>query len=249
MDLEATALGVLVLGLLLGLKHATDADHVVAVTTIVNEYKNAFKGIWVGVSWGLGHTLPLLILGTVILLFKDLVMDSYEEIAPVFEFGVGVMLVFLGAQVFWNLYKKRLHVHHHQHDGDQHLHIHGAHDESEDPSIEKSHSLFNPGKPFFRFKSFVIGLIHGMAGSAAVMLALLATIDSFFVGFGYLILFGVGTVISMALITVLLSLPFVISNKTEKFHLVVNAVAGTISAVFGFALMSDIALGTQLIPF
>ena len=91
MDLEATALGVLVLGLLLGLKHATDADHVVAVTTIVNEYKNAFKGIWVGVSWGLGHTLPLLILGTVILLFKDLVMDSYEEIAPVFEFGVGVM--------------------------------------------------------------------------------------------------------------------------------------------------------------
>ena len=80
MDLEATALGVLVLGLLLGLKHATDADHVVAVTTIVNEYKNAFKGIWVGVSWGLGHTLPLLILGTVILVFKDLVMDSYEEL-------------------------------------------------------------------------------------------------------------------------------------------------------------------------
>ena len=159
------------------------------------------------------------------------------------------MLVFLGVQVFWNLYKKNLHVHHHEHDGEQHLHIHGAHDESEDPSIEKSHSLFNPGKPFFRFKSFVIGLIHGMAGSAAVMLALLATIDSFFVGFGYLILFGVGTVISMALITVLLSLPFVISNKTEKFHLVVNAVAGTISAVFGFALMSDIALGTQLIPF
>ena len=158
MDFEATALGVLVLGLLLGLKHATDADHVVAVTTIVNEYKNAFKGIWVGVSWGLGHTLPLLILGTVILVFKDLVMDSYEEIAPVFEFGVGVMLVFLGAQVFWNLYKKNLHVHHHEHDGDQHLHIHGAHDESEDPSIEKSHSLFNPGKPFFRFKSFVIGL-------------------------------------------------------------------------------------------
>ncbi len=97
----------------------------------MNEYKNAFKGIWVGVSWGLGHTLPLLILGTVILVFKDLVMDSYEEIAPVFEFGVGVMLVFLGAQVFWNLYKKNLHVHHHEHDGDQHLHIHGAHDESE----------------------------------------------------------------------------------------------------------------------
>ena len=63
----------------------------------MNEYKNAFKGVWVGVSWGLGHTLPLLILGTVILVFKDLVMDSYEEIAPVFEFGVGVMLVFLGA--------------------------------------------------------------------------------------------------------------------------------------------------------
>ena len=85
---------------------------------------------------------------------KNIVRILFEEIAPVFEFGVGVMLVFLGAQVFWNLYKKNLHVHHHEHDGNQHLHIHGAHDESEDSSIEKSHSLFNPGKPFFRLKSF-----------------------------------------------------------------------------------------------
>ena len=112
-------LAALTMGVLLGLKHATDADHVVAVATIVNEFKNAFRALWVGVSWGLGHTLPLLVLGIVIILFKNVVMDSYGDVAPYFEFGVGVMLVFLGIQVYWTLKKGRLHIHHHDHDGDR----------------------------------------------------------------------------------------------------------------------------------
>ena len=88
-------LAALTMGFLLGLKHATDADHVVAVATIVSEFKNAFRALWVGASWGLGHTVPLLVLGIVIILFKNVVMDSYEDVAPYFEFGVGVMLRFL----------------------------------------------------------------------------------------------------------------------------------------------------------
>ena len=103
MDLQSGALLALTLGFLLGLKHATDADHVVAVSTIVSEYRNAWRGIWVGASWGLGHSTPLLVLGVIILLLKDAILDRYEEIASVLEFGVAVMLVFLGAQVFWNL--------------------------------------------------------------------------------------------------------------------------------------------------
>lgn len=249
MDVQSGALAALVLGFLLGLKHATDADHVVAVSTIVSEYRNAWRGIWVGGSWGLGHTTPLLVLGIIILLFKESVIDRYEGVAPVFEFGVGIMLVFLGAQVYWNLRKGRLHLHDHAHDGSAHLHIHATHQAEAPPDVEQPHGFFSPGKPFFRVKSYVIGIVHGLAGSAAVMLVLLPTISSFWTGVGYLLLFGVGTILSMAIITLLLGVPFAVSGGHHKVNRFVSGIAGAASILFGAALMSDIALDTTIIPF
>ena len=249
MDFGSGALAAIILGFLLGLKHATDADHVVAVATIVNEFKNAFRAIWIGASWGLGHTVPLLILGIVILIFKEVVLETYDGIAHYFEFCVGLMLVFLGLQVYWTLKRGRLHVHQHDHDGDDHLHIHGTHPEEETPAVKEKHGMFNHGKPFFRMKSFIIGLIHGLAGSAAVMLALLPTIDSFMAGLAYLLLFGVGTIFSMALVTIALSAPFAMSGSHDRLNKIVSGLAGTASILFGVALMSDITLGTSLIPF
>ena len=249
MEFGSGAVAAITLGFLLGLKHATDADHVVAVATIVSEFKNAFRSLWVGASWGIGHTVPLLILGTIILAFKEVVMESYEDVASYFEFGVGVMLVFLGLQVYWTLRKGRLHIHHHDHDGDTHLHIHGTHEAEEAPTVQRQHGIFNPGKPFFRMKSFVIGLVHGLAGSAAVMLALLPTIDSFFAGLAYLLLFGVGTVLSMSIITIVLSVPFAVSGSYENLNRIISGVAGSVSIFFGIALMSDISFGTALVPF
>jgi len=249
MEFGSGAVAAVTLGFLLGLKHATDADHVVAVATIVSEFKNAFRSLWIGASWGIGHTAPLLVLGIIILVFKEVVMRSYENVASYFEFGVGVMLVFLGLQVYWTLRRGRLHIHHHDHDGETHLHIHGTHDAEEDPSVQRQHGVFNPGKPFFRMKSFVIGMVHGLAGSAAVMLALLPTIDSFLSGVAYLLLFGVGTVLSMSVITIVLSVPFAVSGSHENVNKVISGAAGTVSIFFGIALMSDISFGTSLIPF
>ena len=248
MEVESSALAALTLGFLLGLKHATDADHVVAVSTIVGEYRNAWRGIWVGGSWGLGHTTPLLILGVIILAFRSL-LDGYESVAPVFEFGVGVMLVLLGVQVFWNLRRGRLHVHEHSHDDGPHVHIHATHDPAASPDVESGHGFFHLGKPFFRVKSYAIGLVHGLAGSAAVMLLLLPTLPSFWVGLGYIILFGVGTMLSMAAITVLLGVPFAIAGSFGFAGRAVSSVAGGASVVFGAALISDIVLGTAIIPF
>lgn len=247
MDLQSGGLVALVLGLLLGLKHATDADHVVAVSTIVSEYRNAWRGIWVGASWGLGHSTPLLVLGVVILLLKQAVLDRYETVAPILEFGVGIMLVFLGVQVFWNLWRGRLHAHRHTHER-PHLHIHGTHDPAAEDPVEAPHGFFRPGKPFFRMKSYVIGIVHGLAGSAAVMLVLLPQIDSFVIGVGYLILFGIGTILSMAAVTLLLGVPFAISGRFERINRAVAGVAGTTSLVLGIALMSDIAFGTSIVP-
>jgi len=249
MDLESGAWIALTLGFLLGLKHATDADHVVAISTIAGEFGNAWRGVWVGASWGLGHTTPLLGLGVVILLVKDTFLARYESFAPVLEFGVGAMLVFLGVQVFWNLRRGRLHVHQHVHGNQQHLHIHGTHQFGTDPHLEISHSFIRPGKPTFRAKSYVIGVVHGLAGSAAVMLVLLPQIESVWVGIGYLALFGLGTVVSMAMITVALGVPFAVSGRFRSFDRTVAGIAGIASLVFGIALMSDLTLNTTIIPF
>ena len=249
MDLESGAFVAFVLGLLLGLRHATDADHVVAVSTIVSEYRNAWRGIWVGAAWGLGHTTPLLVVGIVILLLNESFLDRYEEVAPIFEFGVGLMLIFLGVQVFWNLRRGRLHVHQHTHDDHPHVHVHATHEAAADAGIEEPHRFFQPGKPFFRMKSYVIGVVHGLAGSAAVMLLLLPKISSFWVGIGFLLLFGVGTILSMGIITLGLGIPFAISGNFERMNRAVARVAGTASMLFGAALISDIAFDTSLIPF
>ena len=247
MEIESGAIGAMVVGFLLGLKHATDADHVVAVSTIATEYRNAWRGVWVGASWGLGHTTPLLVLGIVILLLKETVLDRYETMAPVFEFGVGVMLVLLGLQVVWNLRRGRFHIHQHAHDEGPHLHIHGTHAAGE--GDEAPHGLFVFGRPFFRMKSFTIGLVHGLAGSAAVMLVLLPEIEGFWVGVAYLVLFGLGTVLSMAAVTVALGVPFALSGRVDRLGATVAGVAGAASLVFGSVLMSDLALGTSLLPF
>ena len=249
MDFESGVLVALSLGFLFGLKHATDADHVVAVSTIVNEYRNPWRGIWVGWSWGLGHTTPLLALGIVILLFKGAVLARYETVAPAFEFGVGIMMVFLGVQVFWAMRRGRLHLHQHAHDDGPHIHIHATHDPADGPDVETLHGFFHFGKPFFRMKSYAVGVVHGLAGSAAIMLLMLPTLSSFWVGTGYLLLFGVGTMLSMVVITVLLGVPFAITGSSQRLNRAVSGVAGVASIGLGAAFMSDLALGTTLIPF
>ena len=249
MDMESGALAALTLGFLLGLKHATDADHVVAVSTIANEYRNAWRGIWVGASWGLGHTTPLLALGVIVLVFKEVVLDRYESVAPVLEFGVGIMLILLGAQVFWNLRRGRLHLHEHTHDDGPHVHIHATHSPAAGPEVARSHGFFHFGRPVFRVKSYTIGVIHGLAGTAAVMLVLLPQLSSFWVGVGYLLLFGIGTMLSMAAVTLLLTVPFAVGSGFRRANGAISGTAGLASVLFGAALMSDISLGTGLVPF
>lgn len=250
MDIETGALAVLILGFLLGLKHATDADHVVAVSTIVTEQRNVWRGLWIGASWGAGHSTPLLILGLVILVLKDYVLGQYESIAPFLEFGVGIMLVYLGASVVWNIWRGKVHIHQHTHDA-PHVHIHASHEarSTHDSPSDGHDSFFAFGKPVFRVKSYVIGIVHGLAGSAAVMLALLPTIDSFWTGVGYLALFSVGTMLSMAVVTVVLAVPFVATGGNAMLNRSVGVVAGAMSAIIGVVVMSEIVWDVEIMPF
>ena len=241
--MESPALVALGLGLLLGLKHATDADHVVAISTIVSEYRNAWRGIWVGASWGVGHTTPLLVVGAAILLLKGSVVERYEQVSPYLEFGVALMLVFLGVQVFWNLRHRNLHIHEHLEEERPHVHIH-AHQAAEENVDKAHHGFFQPGRPFFRLKSYLVGIVHGLAGSAAVMLVVLATdaVASFWVGVGYIALFGVGTIFSMGLLTLLMGIPFALAGQFQRVNTAIARVAGTGSIAFGVFLMYELAI-------
>lgn len=241
--MDSTALAALTLGLLLGLKHATDADHVVAVATVVSEYRNAWRGLWVGASWGLGHTTPLLILGLAILLLKGAAAQRYEQVAPVFEFGVGIMLVLLGLQVFWNLRRRPMHLHEHLKEDKPHVHIH-SHAPSGEHEEESPHGFFHFGKPFFRLKSFLIGIVHSLAGSAAVMLVVLSTkaVTSLWLGLSYILLFGVGTILAMSFLTLLLGIPFAVTGRFQRLNTTVAGIAGVASILFGAFLMYEVAV-------
>ena len=242
----------LALGFLLGLKHATDADHVVAVTTIASEHRSPWRGLWVGASWGLGHTTPLLALGVAILLVKEALLGPYEAVAPVLEFGVGAMLVFLGLQVFANLRRRRLHVHSHAEghhdDGRPHMHIHATHRSGNEQSGDAPHAPRWIGRPTFRAKSYWIGIAHGLAGSAAVMLVLLPLIESLWVGVLYLLMFGAGTIVSMGALTIILGVPFALTGRAPALHGAVAGVAGAASVAVGLGLMLEIATGATVIP-
>lgn len=252
----ATLWEVLALGLLLGVRHAFDADHLVAVTTIVSEYRNPLRAIWVGVSWGLGHTTTLLLVGATLLLLK---LHLPERAALFFEFLVGGVLILLGVQTFWG-FRRRVHIHPH-HASESHIHFHSH---AETP--EHSHHALHPGgslaqlliagitpgehhtapatalKPFFRVKSYLVGTVHGLAGSAALMLLALASLKSTSTGVLYILIFGLGSVVSMGVISIFISLPFSVSARLPRLNLAVQAAAGTFSILFGLLLMYEVGV-------
>ncbi|MDP6495663.1 MAG: urease accessory protein UreH, partial [Dehalococcoidia bacterium] len=203
---ELGLMAALGLGVVLGLRHSLDPDHVVAVSTIVGEYRNPMKAFWVGVSWGFGHTTTLFLLGVVIITLRLTIPD---RLALLLEFAVGIMLVGLGAQVIYNFRKRKVHQHEHGHVESEHQHYHSH---VQNPgNVREHHQLFGVGKPFLRKKSFFIGMFQGVAGTAAVTLLVLASIDSPVTGAVYLLLFGVGSVVSMGAMTILIGLPFAFS--------------------------------------
>ena len=233
---ELGLLAALVLGILLGSKHSLDPDHVVAVSTIVSEYKNPLRSFWVGISWGLGHTTTLLIIGIVIIALR---LTIPERMALLFEFTVGVMLVGLGIQVIYSFRKKKVHQHAHGHEEEAHHHFH-SHSKSPE-HVPEHHNTHGIGKPFLRRKSYVIGLVHGVAGSAALTLLVLASIESPIAGLAYILLFGLGSVLSMGIMTVIIGLPFVISaGRLPNLNRTIQFAVGSLSILFGGFLMYQI---------
>ena len=251
MDIQSGLVSVLAFGFLLGLKHATDADHVVAVANIVGKERNIWQSIWIGASWGAGHSVPLIILGVIILITKDVTLHYYEAVAPYFEIGVGMMLIYLGISAAWNVLRGNLHIHQHDHGAGPHIHVHASHEprETHQRAEPLHNSFFILGRPIFRAKSFAIGIVHGLAGSAAVMVALLPTIDSTLTGLGYITLFSIGTMLSMSALTIFLALPFKLSAARQTLNRTITLAAGSLSIAVGTILITESLLNITIMPF
>jgi sulfite exporter TauE/SafE len=221
-------ISLLSVGFLLGLKHALEADHVVAVSTLISQTKSIRKSSLAGAAWGIGHTATLLLVGLVLLTFKLTIPD---KLALAFEFSVGIALVALGIDVLRKVRREKIHVHAHEHDGKAHLHLHRHAD-----AISHDHI----------HKSFLIGTIHGLAGSAALTLLILATVKSTAQGLLYILVFGVGSIIGMLMVSGAIALPFLWSQKIGKVDKGMKVLAGSISIALGLATMYQIGFVSGL---
>ena len=222
-------LTILGFGLVFGLKHATEVDHVVAVSTIVSQQRNVWRSTLVGAMWGAGHTASLLIAGAIVLSLRIAIP---EQVSKWFEFGVALMIIGLGAAALWAaLFKRRdVHVHEHSHDGVSHVHIHFHESQTRHQAARQhSHAISAVG-----IKPVLIGAVHGLAGSAALTLLVLTQIDSAWMGFFYLAIFGLGSIVGMILMSGLIGLPFALTATTVgRVHRHLQTTAAGLSLAFG----------------
>jgi ABC-type nickel/cobalt efflux system permease component RcnA len=232
-----SALIVLSLGFALGLKHATEADHLVAVTTIVSEQRSVWRSSVVGALWGLGHTASLFAAGVVLILLRVAIP---ERVRAALELAVALMIIFLGTRILYLLLRRRreIHVHAHAHGGRTHTHLHfhersDAHEASD--ARAESHARH---RGLWGWRPVFVGMVHGLAGSAALTLFVLTEVmgggGSRLLGFAYLLIFGAGSVGGMLLMSALISLPFVLTaSRFRRVDTPVRLVTGCLSVAFG----------------
>lgn len=234
--MDASVIPALGLGFLLGLTHALDADHVAAVGTLVSETAGLRRSSLLGASWGLGHSASLLAAGLLVLGLRVAIPPRFSAVA---EFAVGLMLVGLGARAIWSVLRERcLHWHLHDHGGVRHLHLH-----DHGPA---GHDHVHPF-PLQR-RPFLIGCLHGLAGSGPLTLFVLGTLPSPLAGLAYLALFSLGSIAGMSLLSGLLSLPMAYAlQRGAAFAGQVRMLAGGISLVLGLGLAGQIAAGGILL--
>jgi high-affinity nickel-transport protein len=246
-----TLLPILFFGFFLGMRHATDSDHVIAVSTIVSRERSVSSAAWTGVFWGIGHSLTLLVIGGAII-FLGLVVPV--RLGMSLEFCVALMLILLGALNLNAAFRrveevtaKNDDVHHHIHrHGDYiHTHAHGrersAHGHAEeDVPPAKLDRVFGHSRIYQALRPVVIGIVHGLAGSAAVALLVLPIIHDPVWALAYLLVFGIGTIAGMMLITAAIAVPVSYSTRFQFLHRHLGTAAGALSLGFGLFLVYQI---------
>lgn len=236
---SVSIVSLLAFGFVLGLKHAVDADHLAAVSTMASERRSLFSSSLIGALWGLGHTIALLAAGVVVI-FLHFQISKHSEQA--LEFCVGIMLVVLGANTLRKLARGgQLHVHVHEHGGHLHAHPH-IHEHSEHEELHTHHGLRFGARPL------LIGIVHGLAGSAAITLLVLTTISSPLVGLLYIAIFGIGSIGGMMIMSTLFALPArFTAARFARANFALRGLAGVFSLSFGLFMVYEIGFVNHLL--
>jgi len=248
-----TLVSILALGFFLGMRHATDPDHLIAVSTIVARYRSVRQALWIGAFWGLGHTVTVLVVGGLVMLMGWTIP---HRVGLSLEFSVGLMLILLGAlnlASFAQWFRKDSFVtedsagvvmlpHTHAHGDYVHTHPHQAaggrhpHDPEQTP-VNWIDRHFGASGMFQALRPLFVGVVHGMAGSSAVALLVLATIRNGQWALLYLLLFGAGTIVGMMLVTVAMAVPFVYAGRRlRNWQRAFRLASGAVSVGFGLFL-------------
>ena len=231
-------LGILSLGFLLGMQHALEADHIAAVSSIAARRSEVADIVKHGLTWGLGHTLTLFVFAGAAILVGHAIP---EHLSRPLETAVGIMLVGLGAHLLWRLWRDRVHFHRHRHDdGTVHIHAH-SHAGETIPHARASHEHAHHG---FRWRTLLVGLMHGMAGSAALLVLTVTQAPNAAIGLGYVALFGLGSMIGMGLLSSVIAVPIAISARWLTFaNRGLQAAVGLVTIAIGVRTIVATTIG------
>ena len=224
--LESNLLTFLSVGFLLGLRHALDADHLAAVSTVLAERPSMRASGLVGFWWGVGHTLTLMLVGAVVLVSGVHIPEPFALLA---ESGVGLLLVVLGGTLALKLLRERWHLHRHVHDGEPHVHLHSHHRREDHAHPHWARQSLRP---------LLIGMAHGVAGSAALMLVIVSNTSGIGQGLLYIAVFGFGSIAGMLVIGLTLSVPVIYSRVLGQ---------QAFFAVQGVASLGSVGLGLWML--
>jgi ABC-type nickel/cobalt efflux system permease component RcnA len=230
-------LSVLAFGFLLGVRHALDADHLAAVATLTSRSTTLRRAVRHGLAWGIGHTVTLFVAGMVVLFVTDTVP---REFARWLELAVGAMLIGLGGDLLVRIWRDRVHFHRHAHgDGTDHFHAHSHRGEPRgrhDPRFHRhAHASMLP------LRALLVGMMHGMAGSAALMLLTLQALRSPWLGLIYIALFGLGSLLGMGLFSALIAVPLGAARRLTGVYNTLQAAIGAGTMVLGIVIIAEFA--------
>ncbi len=262
-------ISIIALGFFLGMRHATDPDHVIAVTTIVSRERKLGKSAWIGAVWGIGHTLTIFVVGAAIILL-DLVVpqqgtgSAQVHISPriglAMDLAVAIMLIVLGVMNVRRFSRwvpsvtgdAVLHSHSHSHGDYVHSHPH-SHQPDSHPHAANQTLLARIDQLLLRFRSYglirplIIGIVHGLSGSAAVALLVVPIIRDPRWSVAYLLVFGVGTIIGMMLVTFTIASAFHVVRGGPQFFRRLALASGLLSLGFGLVVAYQICIVNGLL--